>query len=54
MVDWIKIDTPPSNELLARVYDEKHFQTIIIFPLVWQHRPYDNWFLKAVFPCLQT
>jgi hypothetical protein len=38
-----------NNERLAKVYDPKYPQLIILFPYAWKHHPNGNWFLNWTF-----
>jgi hypothetical protein len=35
-----------NNEKLAEVYQADIVQIIIVWPNVWRHEPYGNWYLR--------
>ena len=38
-----EMDEPASNDILAELYDRKHRQIIVVFPLMWKHEPDGDW-----------
>lgn len=39
---------PPSNDILAAVYDENYQQIIVVFPLIWKHTEFGDWWLSGM------